>query len=127
MNQHNYKPGEMIEVRDSTSGTWHKLKFIGFHSMGQATTEDGDTSSTWRYHRSINAKRTRIMTGKELAGKWVKGRGYETVGFMVIAFRGDEMLFDGSWSGPTDRMLFTTTPADDSSWKSVVVNEGEEG
>lgn len=123
---HNYKPGEMVQVGGPTWAA--EVKFIGFTSGGYLVAENkAGELSTWMNHRPLSTKRTRMMTAKELAGKWVSVDP-KYFAALVVGFRCDQVRLSGEKLRQlvNKDWLFTTTPADDSSWRSVLITEGEE-
>ncbi len=132
MNPHNYKPGEMIEIKHLENHPWKTLKFIGVHSNGEVVCESAampGACSMASIHRPIPQKKTRMMTAKELAGMWVSEDIYNGVAYCVGAYscHDNTVCFvispEGRWSKIREDWRYTTTPADDASWKSVMIEE----
>lgn len=119
-----YEFGTMIEV---LGDNWIQGSFVGMEG-GWVVIEPrtGGIFRSYAHHRPLAPKKTRLMTSRELAGKWIRFEDSSDKSFLVTCCRGDYVVFfideclpkgmcvDKSWK-------FTSTPADDSSWKSVEV------
>lgn len=70
----------------------------------------------------------RLMTAKELAGKWVRkpfedGGSFDMLVTCVKKYNPHKVFCYGHELDIVTGLLYTDTPADDSSWKSVLVDE----
>jgi|GWRWMinimDraft_12_1066020.scaffolds.fasta_scaffold05620_1 hypothetical protein len=63
----------------------------------------------------------RLMTAKELAGKWVKYYEKHPDHYLITQFENNKILMGSTWMRTEKEMLYTSTPSDDSSWRSVEV------
>ncbi len=71
-------------------------------------------------YRIAPEPKKRLLTGKELAGCWVKYSS-ESVCYLVTAFGNRHVGIGQTANDIVPSMFYTRTPQDDASWKSVEV------
>lgn len=121
MNEKNSE-GRFIGYLFGTDENHHDVGVIEYYSYMTGT----QLIST-RFFRKKPEPKKRLMTAKELAGKWIKGIASknECSGVLVVGFNSTQVRVFG-FDHPLDirkEWLYTSTPSDDSSWKSVEVDE----
>ena len=73
--------------------------------------------------RSNMEPRQCIMSAKDLAGMWIKSNRYDINFNLVVGIRDGFCCFMSGYSEPpSEDWFYTSTPHNDASWRSVVIN-----